>query len=203
MRHRRARSVPLAFDAAVRKARGPGRAPVPALETPVIEIIPLHDVSADAVEALLDEAFGADRHRRTAYVIRGSATAIASLSFAAIEEDTLVGSIQCWPIALVTAAGQLPLVMVGPVAVAPGHQGSGVGRTLMRSALAAAEATGLGDAMMLIGDPDYYGRFFDFSAERTTAWDAPGPVERHRLLARGPRVPDMPGLLAPRARIDA
>jgi len=57
--------------------------------------------------------------------------------------------------------------------------------------------------MMLIGDPDYYGRFFDFSAERTTAWDVPGPVERHRLLARGPRVPDMPGLLAPRAWIDA
>ena len=50
-------------------------------------------------DALLDEAFGADRHRRTAYVIRGSATAIASLSFAAIEEGTLVGSIQCWPIA--------------------------------------------------------------------------------------------------------
>jgi predicted N-acetyltransferase YhbS len=51
---------------------------------------------------------------------------------------------------------------------------------------------------MLIGDPDYYGRFFGFSAERTARWNAPGPVERHRLLARGDAVPDASGMLGPR-----
>jgi predicted N-acetyltransferase YhbS len=175
----------------------------PALEIPVIEIIPLHDVSDDTVEALLDTAFGTDRHRRTAYLIRGAASAIASLSFAAVDDGALVGSIQCWPIALVTAAGHHPLVMVGPVAVTPDQQGSGIGRMLMHRALSAADMQGLGDAMMLIGDPEYYGRFFAFTADRTTAWQAPGPVERHRLLARGTAVPDMPGMLAPGVSIDA
>ena len=51
--------------------------------------------------------------------------------------------------------------------------------------------------MMLIGDPEYYGRFFGFSAERTADWRLPGPVERHRLLARGPDVPALAGMLGP------
>ena len=40
------------------------------------------------------------------------------------------------------------------------------------------------DALMMIGDPEYYGRFFDFSADATAKWAVPGPVERRRLLAR-------------------
>jgi predicted N-acetyltransferase YhbS len=36
----------------------------------------------------------------------------------------------------------------------------------------------------MIGDPEYYGRFFGFSAAITGGWVLPGPVERHRLLAR-------------------
>ncbi|WP_334009191.1 N-acetyltransferase [Sphingomonas aerolata] len=139
------------------------------------------------VETLLDRAFGQDRHGRTAYMIRGDGIAIQALSFAAVSGDVLLGSIQCWPIALMTAQAALPLVMVGPVAVAPGHQGDGIGRALVARALEVAATGDLGDALMLIGDPDYYGRFFGFSAERTAAWRAPGPVERHRLLALGGR----------------
>ncbi|HEX8387541.1 MAG TPA: GNAT family N-acetyltransferase, partial [Sphingomonas sp.] len=41
------------------------------------------------------------------------------------------------------------------------------------------------------------GRFFGFTAERTSRWRLPGPVERRRLLARGLAVPDAPGLLGP------
>ncbi len=164
----------------------------------MIEIVPLNAIADGAVEALLDRAFGIDRHTRTAYAIRGHGTALAALSFAAVEDGVFVGSIQCWPIALETADGAIPLVMVGPVAVEPSHQGDGIGRALMHEALAAAAASGLDDAMMLIGDPDYYGRFFGFSAERTAAWAVPGPVERHRLLARGAAVPGVAGLLGPR-----
>ena len=176
---------------------------MPALEKPVIEIVPLNTVPDAAIEALLDHAFGPDRHRRTAYAIRGTGAALPALSFAAVADGTLVGSIQCWPIALHGDDGAHPLVMVGPVAVAPGHQGDGIGRTLMTQALAAAHATGLNDALMLIGDPDYYGRFFGFSAARTGAWQAPGPVERHRLLALGQAVPDRPGMLGPREAVAA
>ena len=52
-------------------------------------------------------------------------------------------------------------------------------------------------ALTLIGDPEYYGRFFGFAADRTARWRLPGPVERHRLLARGDAVPDVAGTLGP------
>jgi predicted N-acetyltransferase YhbS len=165
---------------------------------PVITLVPLDNIDESAIEALLDRAFGADRIKRTAYTIRGASDAIAALSFAAIEDGALIGSIQCWPIMLAGDTLRVPLVMLGPVAVEPSHQGEGVGRSLMTQALEAAASERLDDALMLIGDPDYYGRFFGFSAARTARWQAPGPVERHRLLARGDAVPDSAGMLGPR-----
>jgi predicted N-acetyltransferase YhbS len=89
------------------------------------------------------------------------------------------------------------LVMVGPVAVDPARQGGGVGRALTTRALDAAAATGNDGALTLIGDPEYYGRFFGFSADRTGGWRLPGPVEPRRLLARGPAVPAVAGTLGP------
>ena len=164
----------------------------------MITLVPLDTINPTAVEMLLDAAFGPDRFTRTAYRIRGTGTPLAALSFAAIEDGALVGSIQCWPIALIDDARETPLVMVGPVAVAPTRQGDGIGRSLVEQVLAAAAANGLDDALMLIGDPDYYGRFFGFTAERTADWTLPGPVERHRLLARGTAVPAIAGTLGPR-----
>ena len=164
----------------------------------MITLVPLFSRRADEVEALLDRAFEPGRHTRTAYKVRGDATAIPDLSFAAVEEGRLLGSIQCWPVTLtLDGEGQprVPLVMIGPVAVEPARQRDGIGRQLMGRTLAAA-ADGADAAMMLIGDPEYYGRF-GFSDERTAHWRLPGPVERRRLLARGVAVPAAPGLLGP------
>ncbi|MGG2305152.1 hypothetical protein ACE4Z6_27395, partial [Salmonella enterica] len=86
------------------------------------------------------------------------------------------------------------MVQVGPVAVTPERQQAGIGRALTTRALAAAETDGLADALTLIGDPEYYGRFFGFDAARTRRWRVPGPVEAHRLLARGANVPDRAGM---------
>jgi predicted N-acetyltransferase YhbS len=142
-------------------------------------MIPLSDVDATAVETLLDAAFGADRKSRTAYKLRDGVAAIAAISFAVVEGDALIGTIQCWPVRV----NDVALVLVGPVAVAPDAQSRGIGKALMQVMLAAAHAKGY-DALMMIGDPDYYGRFFGFSADVTGGWILPGPVERHRLLAR-------------------
>jgi predicted N-acetyltransferase YhbS len=113
----------------------------------------------------------------------------------------LIGTIQCWPVAHRAADGTAtPLVMVGPVAVRPDVQRGGHGRALMVHMLAAAE-TRADSALMMIGDPEYYGRFFDFTAEATGAWDLPGPFERRRLLARavnGHGLPTMVGTIGPR-----
>ncbi len=170
----------------------------------MIDLVPLATQDADAVEALLDRAFGGDRHARTAYKVRGSAAPIPALSFASVEGGVLVGSIQCWPVALVDEDGvQRPLVMLGPVAVEPARQQGGIGRQLVDRSLAAAAETGMDEALMLIGDPEYYGRFFGFSADATGGWALPGPVERRRLLARGASVPAVAGVLGPRAMATA
>ena len=170
----------------------------------MIRIVPIAQVEPQAVEQLLDRAFGTDRHSRTAYRIRETVSAIPGLSFAALDDGDLVGTIQCWPVLFDADDGRdAPLVMVGPVAVEPARQRDGIGRELTRHALDAAAASGSGDALMLIGDPEYYGRFFGFTAERTAAWRVPGPVERHRLLARGKAVPDGAGLLGPRITVPA
>ncbi len=164
----------------------------------MFEFAPLAIVEAQAVERLLDRAFEPGRRTRTGYAIRAGVAAVPALSFAALDGAVLVGTIQCWPVCLVAAnGGGHALVMVGPVAVEPARQGEGVGQALMTRSLAAAEARGLGGALCLIGDPDYYGRF-GFTAARTAEWQVPGPVERHRLLARGDSVPAIAGVLGPR-----
>lgn len=163
-------------------------------------ILPLAAADPQQVERLLDKAFGAGRHARTAYRIRAGMAPLPDLSFAAFDGPTLLASLQSWPIELRTAAGEThPLILVGPVAVEPALQRGGLGRILMQTMLEAAYAKGE-DALVLIGDPEYYGRFFDFTAEETAAWDVPGPVERHRLLARldSPRLKGLAGMLGPR-----
>lgn len=164
----------------------------------MIRLAPLREASTDAVEALLDAAFGRDRHGRTAYRLRVGAHADPALSFAAFDGEALVGSLQSWPIALITPDAAWPLVLVGPVAVAPDRQGIGIGRAMIRAMLAAADERGE-PALTLIGDPEYYGPPFGFSAAETGGWSLPGPWEPHRLLARirpGIAVP-REGMLAP------
>lgn len=165
----------------------------------MVQLVPIGEVAEAAVEGLLDRAFAPGRHARTAYRIRDGVAAIPELSFAAIEDGAVVGTVQCWPVCLTDADARCwPLVMIGPVAVEPERQNGGLGRRLMLAALDAAAAAGLDRALCLIGDPDYYGRFFGFRAEATGGWEVPGPVERHRLLARGDAVPAVPGRLGPR-----
>lgn len=135
-----------------------------------------------AIEMVLDAAFGTDRHQRTAYRVRAGMLPIDALSFVAERGGRIVGSLQCWPVVLRDGAQVTPLVMLGPVAVEPALQGTGVGRALMAHALQAVDDNGV-TVTMLIGDTDYYGRF-GFEAAPTQHWDLPGPFERHRLLVR-------------------
>ena len=95
-------------------------------------VIPLANVEPDMIEQVLDRAFGPDRHARTAYRIRTGMDWLEALSFAALDDDDmLVGTIQLWPIALTDTDDRAhPMLMVGPVAVLPEHQGEGYGQAL-------------------------------------------------------------------------
>jgi predicted N-acetyltransferase YhbS len=162
-----------------------------------ITLSPLADADPNAVEMLLDAAFGADRRARTAYRLREGMRPIPELSLAAHEGERLVGALQCWPIALHGTKGETPLILVGPVAVDPSRQQLGIGRAMMDEMLRRTDGR---EPLVLIGDPEYYGRHFGFIADQTANWELPGPFEPRRLLARtGGR--DLPhrGMLGPRA----
>ncbi len=162
-------------------------------------LIPLEGVDPELVEQLLDRAFGPRRLERTAYEVRGPAQCLPALSFAMVDaDDLLVATIQAWPVALTDAEGRKhPLIMVGPVAVLPEHQGEGFGTALML-----AQAAKLDPAaplpQVMIGDEPYYGRF-GFTADHTQGWTLPGPWEPSRLLLRcaNPAILPREGTLGP------
>lgn len=169
-------------------------------EAEAATIIPLDNVDPALVEALLDSAFEPERHKRTAYKVRKDTDWLPGLSFAALDADEmLVGTIQCWPVALTDADGRAhPMIMVGPVAVLPDRQGQGFGKALMSASMACIDDRAPLPQVM-IGDPEYYGRFWGFSNVPTAGWSLPGPFEPRRLLVRchNPSVLPETGMLGP------
>ncbi|MXO74505.1 GNAT family N-acetyltransferase [Altererythrobacter aerius] len=166
-------------------------------------IVPLSAIDPHLVEELLDTAFEPARRGRTAYRIREGAKWLEGLSLAALDDDEfLVATIQVWPVALACPDGAAhPLLMVGPVAVMPAHQGEGYGKALMAASLGAIEALA-GDTapplpQVLIGDAPYYSRFG--FAEAPRGWRCPGPWDPARLLVRGaaPALLPQGGMLGP------
>lgn len=163
-------------------------------------MIPLDNVDPALVEELLDRAFEPERHERTAYKVREGVDWLPALSFAALDpNDMLAGTIQCWPVALTDPAGRAhPMIMVGPVAVLPEKQNLGYGKALMSASMACLDARAPLPQVM-IGDPEYYGRFWGFTNEWTGGWRLPGPFEQRRLLVRcdNPAVLPKQGVLGP------
>ncbi|HEY7231295.1 MAG TPA: N-acetyltransferase [Pseudolabrys sp.] len=130
-----------------------------------------------AREALLDEAFGIQRWRKSSQRLRDGRSAPEELSFVAADGKRVVGTARLWDI--VCGTGK-PALLLGPIAVAADHRNRGIGAALVRRALSAARRHGH-RAIILVGDAPYYGRF-GFSAAKTAALRMPGPFERQRLL---------------------
>lgn len=135
-----------------------------------------NDVAAR--EALLTEAFGQERFRKSSERLREGQFPAEGLSFVAAQNRRVVGTARMWAIDLGNGA---PALMLGPVAVACDVQGRGIGAALVRHAIGEARKLGYA-AIVLVGDAPYYGRF-GFSADKTCALSMPGPFEPHRLLA--------------------
>lgn len=109
-----------------------------------------------AIERLLDKCFGCDRHGKRSYAYRRDRGPVDGLSVSARARDqgTLLGNIRFWPAWL----GGEEVLLLGPLAVDPDHQGEGIGRALVAEGLKRARARGYG-LVLLVGDPAYYGRF--------------------------------------------
>ena len=138
----------------------------------------LHEAPAEAGarEALLDLALGPDRRRKTSERLREGRLPAEGLALVARDGGRLVGTVRLWPI---MAGPNRPALLLGPLAVTPDRQGEGVGAALMRTALERAAALGHG-AVLLVGEPCFYGRFGFASALTDRLW-LPGPYDRPRL----------------------
>ncbi len=130
----------------------------------------------DAREALLDACFGEGRDLRTCQRLRDGRAPAEGLAFSALRDGRLAGTLRLWHV----NAGDVPALVLGPLAVDPASRGLGVGAALVNHALTAAKARGHG-AVILLGDASYYARF-GFSALKTGELRLPGPFERERLL---------------------
>ena len=137
---------------------------------------------AAAIESLLDTAFGADRQTKTAYRLRDGVAPIQDLCLVALGHDDLgnerlKGTIRYWPVSI---GGAAPSLLLGPIAVDPALQGSGLGSRLIRMTLNKAAAAGH-RSVLLVGDAPYYERF-GFTRDLTRNMQFPGPVDLNRFL---------------------
>jgi predicted N-acetyltransferase YhbS len=135
-----------------------------------------HPADVAAREALLDIAYGPVRFTKPSQRLREGRE--AALALVAVEHGRIVGTVRLWPVA--AGAGR-PALLLGPLAVAPECRRRGIGAALMRRAIRAARLAGHA-AVLLVGDPGYYGRF-GFTAEKATALSIAGLGEPDRLLA--------------------
>jgi predicted N-acetyltransferase YhbS len=129
-----------------------------------------------AREALLDVCFGANRQLRTCQRLRDGRAPAEGIALSAVMQRRLVGTLRLWHV----SAGDVPALVLGPLAVDPACRKLGIGAALINHALPAANRLGHG-AVLLLGDAPYYARF-GFSAHKTSDLSLPGPFERERLL---------------------
>lgn len=146
-----------------------------------IELQKAQDLAA--VEALLDLAFGPDRHQKTAYRLRDHVEALAELSFVARLSGRIVGTLRFWPVVIQKNPKDktgVPALLLGPIAVEPGLKGKGIGIGLMNLGIQKARALGH-RIVLLVGDPDYYRRV-GFAQVEPGRLTMPGPVDVNRLM---------------------
>ena len=98
-----------------------------------------------------------------------------SLSYVAIVDGGVVGSVRLTPVTVGSVSGHL----LGPLAVRPAFKNLGIGKELVRISVAQALRTG-SDAVVLVGDAPYYGPLGFVRVEQRVVF--PGPVDPARIL---------------------
>ena len=133
---------------------------------------------AQAVDRLIERAFGPGRLVKTAERLRESNTPLFDLSRVALSGAAVVGCCRMWPIHI----GDTPSVLLGPFAVDDAWRSRGLGAQLIEASCAAAAAAGYSQ-VLLVGDEPYFRRM-GFGAIPAGQVVLPGPVNGRRLLWR-------------------
>lgn len=129
---------------------------------------------AAAIAQTIQDAFqGADHSSGTeAQIVDALRRAAAlTISLVAIEEDAVVGHVAISPVSVAAGKGWYGL---GPVAVHPKCQRNGIGSILIKEALRRLRESGASGCVVL-GDPNFYGKFGFVHDPRVTYADVPPP----------------------------
>lgn len=143
---------------------------------PAWQIRPERPEDAQAVDDLNDTCFGPGRFAKSAYRLREGVRPQEGLSFVAIEDGALVGSMRFWPIMV----GGSKCLLLGPLAVNPEKRGRGIGFDLMAKGIDEAKVSDF-CAILLVGDEPYYARA-GFTRLPPGRVRFPGPVDGTRVL---------------------
>lgn len=105
-----------------------------------------------------------------------------------------IGGVPVGYCAFTTVTAQPPLegllVGLGPLAVAPDHQGQGVGAELVEAGLQICRENNA-RLIAVLGDPDYYSRFgFEAGAKKKMRWAGFDAGEAFRIIDAGDIEPD-------------
>ncbi len=127
------------------------------------------------VEALYDLCFAPGREALSSYRLRHGVPPVPDLCLTARDTDGILGgAIRFWPVRV----GVHDALLLGPIAVHPTRQGTGLGSLLMEESLSRATDW---DRVMLVGDAPYYGRF---GFTRLEGVMMPPPTNPARILGR-------------------
>ena len=133
---------------------------------------------ADAIRALHTIAFGQSQEARLVDQLRADGDSVISLL--AIEAESIVGHVLFSPM-----SAPFQALGLAPLAVLPRAQGQGIGSALVEAGLQRA-AAGPWQAVFVLGDPAYYGRFgFEAALARGFLSPYAGPHLMARALGAG------------------
>ncbi len=130
-----------------------------------------------AIEQLHDLSVGPARHRRPSYRLREGVAPAAGLAFAVRDRAAPVATLRFWP---VTISSAVPALLLGPLAVHPGHRGRGLATALVEHGLAAARRQGH-CIVAAVGDPAFFARF-GFVQGATAGLAMPALADDSRLV---------------------
>lgn len=128
------------------------------------------------VEALYDLCFAPGREALSSYRLRDGVAPVAELCLFLRGDEGVAAAIRFWPVRV----GGADVLLLGPIAVHPTHQGEGLGGWLMRESLSRATALGW-QRVLLVGDAPYYSRF---GFERLDNVIMPPPTNPARVLGQ-------------------
>jgi putative acetyltransferase len=170
------------------------------LDLPGFTVRPEEPADLDGIDRLVAEAFGSPLEARLVRDIRASSLHRPGLALVAeIDGDSgreIVGHVMISGCTLRTDPGvDIDIVTLAPLAVAPAHQGRGVGAALVWEVLERARAEGE-PLVVVLGAPDYYGRFgFEPAADCGITLPVPdwAPPEAGQAILFDPSRTDLQG----------